>query len=347
MDRRRFLSYGSHALSTALFVPHLLGQGQLTAAPSALTEMRSDRPLRNLAFGSCNDTSRDQRYWNLILREKPDLWLSLGDNIYADGLTMEGRRALYRHLKETPAYRNFRENVPILGTWDDHDYASDNQDGNFPDKWQSKEAFREFFDLSLSRLPEDRAGVYQSYSFGLPGQRTQLIILDLRFHMQRASLSRQLLGDEQWTWLESEISEKPANLLLIGSSLNFSSPIVGLGLEGWQEYPQERRRLLMALDAAQKPTIILSGDRHFAEISRVTLPSGLPVYELMSSGLTHAAGLKLPHPGRLGEIVGLKNYGQLLIDWSDVGPSVRLGIRSTEGYGLLREQLADFAYRSA
>lgn len=343
MDRRSFLAFGSQGMAAALFVPQLLSSPSGWAAPPFKPTL-FERPLQNLAFGSCNQSTRDQRYWRTIQGDSPELWLWLGDNIYADGLSMQERRTLYRALKENGDYRRFREATPVLGTWDDHDYASDNQGGAFAEKWQSKEAFREFFDLSTEMLPIERAGVYQSYSFGPKGQKTQVILLDLRFHMQRAGLSKQLLGEEQWAWFEKEVLESDADLLIIASSLNVSSPVTGFGLEGWRDFGGEKSRLYELIDAARKPSIILSGDRHFAEISRTRLSNGLPVYEVMSSGLTHAAALKLPHPGRLGEMVGLKNYGQILIDWSDVGPRLSLRIKSTEGLGVLAEEIVDFAH---
>ncbi len=344
MDRRTFLRRSTQGMAGLSFAGEALAQISLRSENLALQQMASERPLTSIAFGSCNDSTRDQRYWRIIQREQPDLWLWLGDNVYADGFDMKGRRALYRNLKSNPYYAGFLAEIPVLGTWDDHDYASDNKGSRFPDKWQSKDCFREFFDLNEAMLPSSRAGVYQSYAFGPQGQRTQIILLDLRFHMDRWRLDPQLLGDEQWMWLQGELSRSTADLLIIGSSLNVSSPIVGFGAEGWQEYGAERKRLYNLIDATQKPTIILSGDRHFAELSLTRMASGLPVYEVMSSGLTHSFGAKLPHPGRLGEIEGRKNYGHLGIEWTSIGPAVTMQIRSTEALAVYREEKACFEF---
>ena len=37
-----------------------------------------------IAFGSCNKQDRKQVLWSSVIKEKPDVWVWLGDNIYAD-----------------------------------------------------------------------------------------------------------------------------------------------------------------------------------------------------------------------------------------------------------------------
>jgi alkaline phosphatase D len=39
------------------------------------------KPLDKIAFGSCNDQLFEQPLWSSIAREKPDLWLWMGDNV--------------------------------------------------------------------------------------------------------------------------------------------------------------------------------------------------------------------------------------------------------------------------
>lgn len=336
MDRRKFLYWGAGGMATCL--------GSRFAHASALPLLKRLNPeqtLHTIAFGSCNDSTKDQAYWRLIARDRPDLWLWLGDIIYADRLSMQQRAACFRTLAEDPDYASFAAATPIFGTWDDHDYAHDNADGSWPAKRESQVALLDFLQVPPTEEVWKREGVYQSYTYGLEGRQTQIILLDLRYHMNKAR--GHLLGEEQWAWLEDELAQSKADLRIIGSSLNVTSPITGAGLEGWNEYRAERQRLYDLLDVYSKPTIILSGDRHFAEMSCALLPSGQRVYEFMSSGLTHALGIKFPHPGRLEEMVGRKNYGLLEIDWFAGGPVVRMQIKSTEKYAVYREHTADFS----
>ena len=61
--------------------------------------------------------------------------------------------------------------------------------------------------------------MYSSQTFGSPGQQIQVILLDLRYFQ---SLSTGiLLGEDQWTWLEHELTTSSAQLHLIGSSVQF------------------------------------------------------------------------------------------------------------------------------
>jgi alkaline phosphatase D len=169
-----------------------------------------------------------------------------------------------------------------------------------------------------------------------------VILLDLRYNQDRSRTEKTLLGAEQWRWLEGELSDLSEELLIIGSSLNVTSPASGFGLEGWNGYGAERKRLYELIAKANVPTLLLSGDRHQAEFSRIVLPSGLPVYEFMSSGLTHSVGAALPSPHRLGSVVGQKNYGLIRIAWESGGPEVRMEIRAPESQRIYRDLVPQF-----
>lgn len=327
MDRRGFLLQSS--LAWASF-----------ALPARLRAAPTDRPLQRIAFGSCNHAERDQSFWQYVLMDRPDLWIWLGDIVYADFASPKERRQSFQSLKENPYYAAFRGQSTVIGTWDDHDYGFNNADGDFAEKEASRDILLDFLDVPRTDPVWEREGIYQSYLFGPPGQQTQVILLDLRWGMVKYGLKQRLLDDAQWAWLENEIRGSSADLILIGSSLNVSSPITFAGgLEGWRRFPSEQQRLYALLDELPTPIVLLSGDRHFAEIYQIELPSGRLIYEVMSSGMTHAVGVKLPHPGRLVEMVGRKNYGLLEIDWKTSKPLVSMAIRSTE-YAMLWQQVS-------
>ncbi len=76
-----------------------------------------------------------QPIWNTIRATEPDLFLFLGDAIYGD---FEGKNVFtptvgtlrrdWGRLADKPEFRRFRETVPIMATWDNHDYGK--HDGN-------------------------------------------------------------------------------------------------------------------------------------------------------------------------------------------------------------------------
>src|SRR5688572_1078670 len=41
-------------------------------------------PLSRIAFGSCADQKLPQPIWDAVVEEKPQLFVFLGDNVYAD-----------------------------------------------------------------------------------------------------------------------------------------------------------------------------------------------------------------------------------------------------------------------
>ena len=336
--RRRFLLQGSLGLA-GLYLP-----SQVQAcAPYQSTNMNlastfDSKPLTRFAFGSCNYSDRDQSYWNVIAKDYPQLWIWLGDNIYGDGLTMSQRQQRYRELKLNRYYSALRSSVPVIGTWDDHDFASDNSDGNFVDKLESKKQLIEFLDISCDTGINQHSGIYQSYNFGPVGQRTKIILLDLRYNQDKKRNHRIILGQAQWIWLKQELDSNDFELLIIGSSLNVSSPTIGFGLEGWHAFTLEKQRLYAMLASVSCPTLLLCGDRHQADISRFDPGHGRQIYEFMSSGLTHWSSLMLPSPYRVSKIVGERNYGLIDIDWTSIGPTIHMWIKSPLSQKVLAEE---------
>ena len=104
--------------------------------------------------------------------------------------------------------------------------------------------------------------------------------------------------------------------------------------------------LQLLADSKPKLAVILSGDRHLAEISRAD-DTGLPypLYEATSSGLTHHVdfiyhlrSFVSPERNRyrVGELFYEKNFGLVDIDWSTASPILSLQIRDQE-YRVERE----------
>ena len=91
-----------------------------------------------IAFGSCNKTEVENPFWDDVLSLQPDLWIWGGDNIYADTDDMRQMRAMYDAQKNIPAYKALAEQVPIIGTWDDHDYGFNDGGADFEARAESQ-----------------------------------------------------------------------------------------------------------------------------------------------------------------------------------------------------------------
>lgn len=335
MDRRKFLQNSGLSLAGLSFCVAQPGwSSSLSHAQGRLSNFQT--PLTRFAFGSCNQSLESQSFWDTVASCEPQLWIWLGDNIYGDGLSMAQRRRRYARLKSDPYYSKFRGAVPIIGTWDDHDYAWNNHDGSFEDKEASKQQLIEFLDIPAESLAA-RSGIYQSYCFGPVGRRCKVILLDLRFNQDSSRVEPSLLGEEQWQWLQSELAIQDFDLLVIGSSLNLMAVSDGGELEGWSDFPGERARLYGLLDALEQPVLVLSGDRHQAEFASCSTIANRKIHEFMSSGLTHYWKGAMPNEYRIGEPVVARNFGVVEIDWGTQLPTFNLQIRSPDSGLILSE----------
>ena len=299
--------------------------------PDALPSMPTD--VRLIAFGSCNRQNLDQSYWRDIAGLQPDLWIWLGDNIYADTDDMEVMASMYAQQKTDPNYAIFRRQVPIVGIWDDHDYGVNDGGKEYPEKEASKELMLQFLDVPEDAPVRRHAGIYQNYTIQSDGHPVRLILLDTRSFRDalepkpegperyRINPDGDILGEEQWQWLGQQLRDTAWELALIGGGYQFLHD--QKYFEKWANFPQAHQRLLQMIDSlAHHPVILLSGDRHIAEIARKPLPHQTwPLYEVTASGLTHSyTAVNEPNQYREGPVLGQKNMATLHLDWQAAKP---------------------------
>lgn len=61
--------------------------------------------------------------FDVVVKHKPDLFVFLGDNIYGDTYNMDTLQAKYDKLSIKPTFQNLKKKIPIIATWDDHDFG--------------------------------------------------------------------------------------------------------------------------------------------------------------------------------------------------------------------------------
>src|SRR5436309_4872111 len=82
-------------------------------------------PLRRIAFGSCASQERPQPIWDAVIAAKPELFLFLGNSIYADTDNTEVLKAKYAQLAAVPGFQKLLQTCPLTyAIWDDHDYGT-------------------------------------------------------------------------------------------------------------------------------------------------------------------------------------------------------------------------------
>ena len=330
----------------------------------------ADVPLTRIAFGSCAKQDKPQPIWDAVVELKPQLFVFLGDNIYGDSIDMDVLRAKYTLLANQPGFQKLKQSCPVVGTWDDHDFGADDAGADYPMKRESQQVFLDFFEVSKNDPRRQREGVYSSSLFGPVGKRVQLILLDTRYfrsplirgykpgepgegvrgiYVPNTDPKSTILGETQWRWLEVQL-KVPVELRIIGSSIQLIAN--EHGSEIWDNFPHERTRFLKLLrDTKANGVVVLSGDRHLAEISCIQSKAetgiGYPLFDITSSSLNAPsgnftkAGIRFANQvnsHRIGLQYFDTNFGSILIDWEQPDPVIRLQVRDEKGDVVLQQR---------
>ena len=314
--------------------------------------------ITRIAFGSCSEEDTKEQMWADIVAQKPELWIWLGDNVYADTHDMSVLRGQYEKQKSNPDYQQLMKTCPIIGTWDDHDYGINDSGKYYSKKKDSKEELLRFLNVPAEAPVRHHEGVYSSYTYGEKKQKVKVILLDTRYFRdtvyrstvpgKRYDINKtgDLLGEEQWKWLENELKTSDAAVNIIGSSIQFISN--DHGYEKWGNFPVSRERFIKLLSTIKpKNTFIISGDRHIAEVSKMKVPGlSYELYDFTSSGLTHTWSdltmRKELNQNRVGDLIIQKTFGLLEIDWTGKQPKVNLQIRGYKN-ALYEKQVIAFS----
>jgi alkaline phosphatase D len=326
------------------------------SAPATGPDLAPNIQLR-IAFGSCIDQNKPQPIWGTILAAKPDLFIFGGDNVYASDppFSLARLEKAYGILAANPGFSRLRQTVAHLAIWDDHDYGRNDAGAEFADKQVSKDAFLKFWQIPAADARRSRDGLYHSQTTGAPGQRLQIIMLDVRWsrspwkptdqrdapgkerYVPDASPDKTMLGAAQWQWLEAQLRE-PADLRLIVSGIQVVTN--GHGWESWSLFPAERERLYRLIASTQANGVVfLSGDRHIGALYAEPSADGYPMWEMTSSGMTHAwPQAKEAGPNRLGELVTENHFGLVEVDWA--ARRLSLSIQNLAGAMVRQHEIA-------
>lgn len=284
-----------------------------------------------LAFGSCNKHDLQNHLWDDILESQPDVWIWGGDNIYADTDDVTVIASMYDAQRKVSGYEKLRSEVPVIGTWDDHDYGLNDGGVEWEIKKASQQAFLNFLDVPIDDPLRAQEGIYAAHEYSLPQGQLKIITLDTRYfrtaltedpsgqkrYVPNSSTEGTILGEAQWKWLENELGNSTAEFNILVSSIQFLSD--QHGFECWGNFPGEVARMKKLLvDSNAKGIIMLSGDRHISEFSSTKL-EGLPfpLVDFTSSGLTHVYSNYSgePNPYRNGEVISQLSFGILKLNF--------------------------------
>lgn len=242
-----------------------------------------------MVLTSCMRFDQPQGSWKLVLKEDPDLHLTVGDTHYADTTDPTVQWAHHLRYRRLPEYAEVLRQIPVYSMWDDHDYGPNNSDGTAAGKENSLAGWKQFW-ANPGAGTEETPGAFYRFSRG----DVDFFVIDSRYHRSPDKApddeKKRMLGDAQFEWLLDGLKSSQAKFKVIasGSTLDHSSA------DGWKIYTFSRHRLFDALNEHQIPGVVyMSGDIHNSlvwehpESNRV----GYPLVEVISSGVANSKTL--------------------------------------------------------
>jgi alkaline phosphatase D len=290
--------------------------------PTGLTSLRA-------ALGSCfwapdpADPSagrRDEDFgiFTAIAARQPDLMLWLGDNVYLrdmDTSTRTGLLSRYGHNRALPELQPLLASTHHYAVWDDHDYGPNDSDRSYRDKHWSREAFTLYWGNPSAGI-EGSPGITSRFDWA----DVEFFLLDNRWNRSPNSRStgrRQVLGEAQIEWLIDGLSSSRATFKVVVSGGQVLNPV--RTAETYANFPEERQDLLRRIEEeGVRGVLIVSGDRHFSELTKLDRPGTYPLYDLTVSPLAtwvERNGGREPNTLRVpGTLVSEQNFGMLEVD---------------------------------
>ncbi len=299
---------------------------------------KQETVITKIAFGSCGNQDDPQPVLSLAAEQKPAAFIFLGDNIYGDTDNMDTLRNKYTRWMAQPDFKKLYGSTTLFATWDDHDFGRNDAGKWYPYKKESKEIFMEFFKEPANSERRKHDGIYKTEYIRAGEKTIQVLLLDVRTfrsdvllydtadklprdhyfytpdYKPHVSTDSTLLGEEQWKWLEGEL-KKPADLRLICSGSQFA--IEYNGYEAWANFPHEQKKMLQLIKSTKANGVLfLTGDVHYAEISRLEEPGLYPIYDVTASGITSTWDFATQNKNRIEGPVMDNHYGLLTIEWA-------------------------------
>lgn len=267
--------------------------------------------------GYCRHVEDGYPIFRAMARRAPDLFLFVGDTIYADQRCGGARhvpppatsrdpldelRAKHRYNRADPALQSFFRTTSVYAIWDDHEVRNNfgPDDPLMPD---GRRAFQEYF--PVGGPPEEPGRLYRAVRWG---RHVEIFILDTRQYRSLNSApdgrDKTMLGEAQRRWLLESMAASDATWKLVVTSVPLGMFTGGRFADSWSSanvlgysrgpgtgFAHERDRILGELRARGVWNVVfLSGDVHHAELLRHHPARGQVVHEFIAGPLSARQG---------------------------------------------------------
>lgn len=279
-----------------------------------------DTNRADLQFAICscmNDKRHSADIWKNMAAKKPQLLIFVGDSVYADDGASSGIAnpahlwQRYCEAREILEVYHIKKLIPILATWDDHDFGmNDSNSKSYPFVAESQKNFLNFFaqDDGLCDQFVRGPGISSAFKIG----KQLLVLMDNRsFRGPNNAKDRYgHWGEDQENWLISLLRSHDGPSFIFNGSQVFPQMIFKESFSG--NHPLQFEKVMEELRGISSRILFASGDVHFSEISKIEKTVlGYETFELTSSAI-HSFSipgiLEIVHNSRRIAGTGKRNY---------------------------------------
>lgn len=268
------------------------------------------------AYASC--MADDYRFnevinpmWEQMRKQNPDMVVLNGDLVYVDSFEFVERKKAteldiwFRYIdtfNRLPIYR-WHELKPILATWDDHDFGTNDGDRDFKEKNSARKIFLAFF--GGKNLKDTYQLENDSIYFSFTGFKQKMLFLDDRYFRQpnkdqKVSEKYGHWGEKQHNWILENLNDSNTPVWIFNGNQTFSGKELPYKEAMQSNHPEHYKVFIEDMKKTKSPTLFASGDIHFSEIMQI--PSdlmGFETFEVTSSSMHSYSGEGWANPLRL------------------------------------------------
>jgi alkaline phosphatase D len=277
--------------------------------------------------------------WARLEKAHAELLVFNGDTVYVDSFEFV-ERGKANHLdiwqryidsfKRLPVY-HWRRLTPILATWDDHDFGTNDSDRTFIGKNTSLVVFRAFF--GGRNIP----GIWET---GPSGVSSRFFGFHQRFYFMDDRILRQPnkkqktqeefghWGQVQHQWLTEDLRRNTTPSWIFNGNQLFSGQFLEYKETFADNHPAHFRRFIEDLKTIPAPVIFSSGDIHLSEIMKIPAALlGYQTYELTSSSMHSYTGEGWDNPARLPGMI-TNEFNFLLVSSKAEGGTLNVSVQA-------------------
>lgn len=268
------------------------------------------------AYASC--MADDYRFndvinpmWEQMRKQNPDMVILNGDLVYVDSFEFVERKKAteldiwFRYIdsfNRLPIY-HWHDLKPILATWDDHDFGTNDGDRDFKEKIAARKIFLAFF--GSQNLKDTYQLENESVYFSFTGFKQKMLFLDDRYFRQpnkdqKVSEKYGHWGEKQHDWILENLNDSNIPVWIFNGNQTFSGKELSYKEALQSNHPEHYKVFIEDMKKTKSPAIFASGDIHFSEIMQIPPDRmGFETYEVTSSSMHSYTGEGWSNPLRL------------------------------------------------